>query len=445
MTIDVSRKPDRPVAVFALEITEPSTLESDAVIDAGTQQGGFAAASGQATDSLAAQLRSHVMTMPIRQGEISKETSMVPRPSAKVLPFVKSRFKLLTLDEVGALEPPEWLIEDWLPVGGLGVLFGDPGIGKSLLALDWSLSVATGRAWLGRPVKAGPVVYIYAEGVTGMKRRVEAWKLKHGELPSAFRALPVSVAIPDNTERREFVKAVRATGLQPQLIVVDTLARNFGGGDENAQPDMNAFVRGCDELRETFPGATILVVHHPSKSKKKAARGSNVLAGAADTEIRLYRAGHNAVLTLSVEKQKDAEPAKELRLMLGRAQLPDGSVSRAIELAAGHTHSSEIEQVAEECETEPPRADKTDALVLGALRSLKEGARATKWEEAAKAQGVGRTTFYEARRRLLDAAKVKQDGDRYLVVADASSPGSPSSETSSHADEPDQSKVGSGS
>ena len=32
----------------------------------------------------------------------------------------------------------------------------------------------------------------------------------------------------------------------PCLFVVDTLARSFGGGDENSATDMGVFVRNCD-------------------------------------------------------------------------------------------------------------------------------------------------------------------------------------------------------
>ena len=43
------------------------------------------------------------------------------------------------------------------------------------------MSVATGTPWLGTyKVKAGPVVYIVAEGAGGFAKRLQAWKLSHG-------------------------------------------------------------------------------------------------------------------------------------------------------------------------------------------------------------------------------------------------------------------------
>lgn len=52
------------------------------------------------------------------------------------------------------------------------------------------------------------------------------------------------------------------------MIILDTLARCFGGNDENDARDMGAFIRGCDELKRRT-GATVLVVHHSGKDETK--------------------------------------------------------------------------------------------------------------------------------------------------------------------------------
>jgi hypothetical protein len=75
-----------------------------------------------------------------------------------------SRFKPLSLKEMEDLPPPQWLIGGLAPADGLVVLYGEPGAGKSFVALDWGLSVATGAPWLGREVKQGEVVYIGRAG-----------------------------------------------------------------------------------------------------------------------------------------------------------------------------------------------------------------------------------------------------------------------------------------
>ena len=78
-----------------------------------------------------------------------------------------SKFKLMSVAEVMALRDPSWLVDGILPQGGLAVLFGDAGLGKSFLALDWACSVVSGRNWLERPVSQGSAVYVGAEGGPG--------------------------------------------------------------------------------------------------------------------------------------------------------------------------------------------------------------------------------------------------------------------------------------
>ena len=71
-----------------------------------------------------------------------------------------------------------------------------------------------------------------------------------------------------------------------KLIVVDTLARSFGGGNENAPQDMGEFINSCDELMHEF-GATVLIVHHVGKDAQSGARGHSSFFGALDTSMTI--------------------------------------------------------------------------------------------------------------------------------------------------------------
>ena len=59
----------------------------------------------------------------------------------------------------------------------------------------------------------------------------------------------------------------------PVLIVVDTLARNFRGGDENQTADLNQFVAMMDDLKARYASCTILIVHHTGHGDKQRGRG----------------------------------------------------------------------------------------------------------------------------------------------------------------------------
>jgi hypothetical protein len=331
----------------------------------------------------------------------------------------ESRFKPRTLKELADLPPPEWLIDGLLPEDGLVVLYGEPAVGKSFLALDWGLCVATGLAWFGREVKRGEVVYIYAEGVRGIRRRADAWRQEHriDDAPH-FLTVPVAVTIPDKGERTEFVEAVKSVSKKPGLIVIDTLARNFGPGNESLAQDMNAFVNGCDQLRAAFPGATILVVHHSGKEKKKGARGSLALQGATDAVFALTRSGD--ALKLVNEKQKDGEEASPIALKLARVSLPEGKTSCVIRPLNGGPFEKEADPNGPR---KDPRTVRTDADCLKALAGFgPEGAPLADWERAA---GKANDTFYASRDRLVADGKVIVDRDqaRYIAAEPDAGPG----------------------
>jgi hypothetical protein len=332
-------------------------------------------------------------------------------------PTAKNRFNLLSLDEIENLPPMEWLIEGLIPAGALAVLYGAPKLGKSFLALDWGLSVAAGRPWLGRTVRRGDVVYVYAEGVSGLKARTAVWAAEHGRKPGGFRVVPTAVNVPSSTDRAALVAAIRTACPQPRLIVIDTLARNFGSGDENDQRDMNAFVQGCDALGAAFPGATVLVVHHPGKDRRRGARGSLVLTGALDVLLLLQ--GSRDKLKLVTEMQKDSETAPPMGLALKRVPLPDGTSSCVIELAGSVLGGEDGEPTDAERD---PRSARTDSAVLIALAGFgSQGASATEWQRAAA--GVGRTAFYSARDRLIKVRRVRRDGKRYFLAEPQQSAG----------------------
>src|SRR5262249_26457754 len=86
------------------------------------------------------------------------------------------RFQFVRDDEVEALASPESLAAP-LAVGTLATLTAKPGTGKTFVALDLALSVASGREWLDKfDVRRGMVVYVVAEGGGGVGMRLRAWK-----------------------------------------------------------------------------------------------------------------------------------------------------------------------------------------------------------------------------------------------------------------------------
>src|SRR4051794_22872596 len=89
------------------------------------------------------------------------------------------RYRLYNEEQLGEFAPVKWLVAGHLAAGELTVFYGKGDTYKSFVALDWSCHLAE-RGVL--------VVYVVAEGASGIKARIAAWKTKNSveELPQLF-------------------------------------------------------------------------------------------------------------------------------------------------------------------------------------------------------------------------------------------------------------------
>jgi hypothetical protein len=246
---------------------------------------------------------------------------------------------VFTLHRIGdiAIKEPEFLVRGLVETDSLVLLFGDPEAGKSFVALDIAASVATGRAFHGRPVKPGPVIYIAGEGRNGIKRRLAAWAALNGECldaaPLFVSGASANMVEPDAwADVSAAVRALAEAEGPPALIVLDTLARNFGPGDENATADMNRFVAAVDALRAEAGDCVVLIVHHSGHSDKARARGSTALRAALDAEYRVEKAEN--VVTLTNTKMKEAAPPARIAFELRPVVVGVGQNAEPIQSAA---------------------------------------------------------------------------------------------------------------
>jgi len=198
-----------------------------------------------------------------------------------------------------------------VPETGLSVLFGASGSFKSFVALDWALRVASGLPWLGHKVKPRPIVYVAAEGSSGLKARAYAWWVSRGK-PDMSRArwLAEAVDLRDGHEVRRVRQTLDGLPETPGLLVIDTMARTMVGGDENSARDVGEFIHAVDGLRHD--GAA-LIVHHSGHEVDRE-RGSTALRGAADLRVKVERRG--LFCGLSCEKLKDAEEWAPIELRI---------------------------------------------------------------------------------------------------------------------------------
>ena len=226
---------------------------------------------------------------------------VVPLPSQSPSP---GTFNLLSLDEIEPRLDSRYLVKGWLDRGAASVVYGESNVGKTFFALDVALRVAAGRDWQGNRVAdtLRPAIYVAGEGGFGIRNRIEALRMEHPELIAGanLHLLPQPVDLVQDLPR--LIQTMRDLPAEPALVVIDTLARCMGSGDENSAQDMGKFVGAIDQLRAAT-GAHVMVVHHSGKDTAKGARGSSALRAAVDTEIELTRTG--LVVTAETRKQRD--------------------------------------------------------------------------------------------------------------------------------------------
>jgi hypothetical protein len=206
------------------------------------------------------------------------------------------------------LPEAEWLIEPLFEKDSQTILFGPSGEGKSFVALSWAVAVASGTPWMGKyPVVQGPVVYCIGEGPRGMRRRAAAVARHLGLKPEDLKDLyflPAAPQIRDKEGLDRLLKQLKA--IRPVLVIIDTLARSFVGGDENLAKDMGEWVHAAAVI-QAETGACVMPIHHTPKNKKAGAlpteRGNGALRGAMDTSIGVSMT--DGFIRLNNFKQKD--------------------------------------------------------------------------------------------------------------------------------------------
>lgn len=154
---------------------------------------------------------------------------------------------------------PEFLIDPYIPTGGITFLWGDTSIGKSPLTWKIAESVATGVNFFGLPARPGRVLYIELD--TPEISIVERLR-RYGSPPENVWFLfssPLTLPVLTQSQKEEFKRA--QDEVHPDLVIINTLRKAHDMDDKESRTP--AVVYGT--LQRLFPGAALLFVHHTRK------------------------------------------------------------------------------------------------------------------------------------------------------------------------------------
>jgi putative DNA primase/helicase len=217
-------------------------------------------------------------------------------------------------------EPPvNWVIPGWLAAREVTGLYGKGGTMKSFIALGWSLQLAYENG--------KKILYVAAEGTSGLRSRVDAWRAKHNfmsKYAEGWNYYNANVLIDQEQPLEQWAFVLyQYLGKKQKLdlVIIDTLARNFMG-DENSAKEMGQFVEGCETIRRSFDTA-VLVIHHEGLTTGRD-RGSPALRNATFAMFKTSdprESGAGSSVLLKCDRMKDAAMPDETRIHLDTVAL----------------------------------------------------------------------------------------------------------------------------
>lgn len=333
----------------------------------------------------------------------------------------------MSLVAIEAVLTSNYMVKGWLDRNCLSMLYGPSNAGKTFVALDIAMHIAASQPWRGLRVNGGPVLYIAAEGGAGIRNRLAAIKLDKPDMSAApFTLLPVGLDLHGQGDALAVCEIM--PDADPALVVIDTLARSMGTGDENTAKDAAMFVRNCDLIREAT-GAHVMVIHHTGKDEDRGARGSSALRAAVDNEIQV-----TADCEIISRKQRDQEPPEALHFKL-----------RSVVLGVDEDGDPVTSAVVDEAEPPKPERKPLRGKNEVAMQALYDALRdhgetrsgnmyptnrkvvhVEHWRAACDAHGLtsgasdsaARTAFMRAKVKLMDMDEVREWGDHVWRVQD---------------------------
>lgn len=230
----------------------------------------------------------------------------------KSVPFKAMSFFDLMAKEYKA----DWLIQDLIEHQNLGLIFGNSASGKSLIVQDMCYCISAGLDFHGKKTKQGNVLYIAGEGQAGLQKRFHALHTKYKGNPTGLHISEQPAALM-NVENAKAVRELMDLIGDVSLVVIDTLHRNFGAGDENSSKDFAAFLSNIDTYIKST-GAAVLINHHSGNDVKDRSRGSSSIKASMDVEYCVTKS--DDVVTITNTKMKDFDPPKPLHFKIEKLE-----------------------------------------------------------------------------------------------------------------------------
>ena len=155
-------------------------------------------------------------------------------------------------------EPVKWLVEGLIPVGDVGIVASQPGVGKSFLLEDLAISVAYGKPFLGMETRNGNVLIIDEDSPSNtLDRRLSKFSnyckndgkyniYRHSKEGHTIKTLPKLIA----------------SYSELKLVIIDCMVSITGEADIDRTIHAVAIGNFMAEVKRK--DMTVLIAHHIS-------------------------------------------------------------------------------------------------------------------------------------------------------------------------------------
>jgi hypothetical protein len=250
---------------------------------------------------------------------------------------MKDHFQVTWFDDVNKAPAKEWIVKGIIGAGEFSLWVAKPGTAKSVLLCDIGCHIAAGKDWHGRKVDPGLVVFFAAERKGLTERRIAAWRKTHEVTGIPFAVvggkLDLTTGLIDAKALAVVIKGLEEkSGLPCSLVILDTVTRTFGAGDQNSSKDMQRYIQSADELTRAT-GSHVAAIHHSGWVGDRG-KGAVDLDGAVDVSygISVIGKGPNKVFKLECTGANDGDEGDITSFRLDSVELgtdADGNVTDA--------------------------------------------------------------------------------------------------------------------
>jgi RecA-family ATPase len=271
-------------------------LEWNAALEGAVRKFGGVSEIGSApSDALVGEIPSKATTTPEQEIEARAERLYIEKKAAQLADTRIeaegfSGSQVLSIDDLKATKN-QFIVQDLLPNESIAFLVAISNLGKTFAYVDLICRMIHGMPWLGKETRPIKILIVLGEGKAGFYERLEAW-FKFHDLDIEIIRDYLSFIDGANLFNDQSLAKLSEVASQNDcgLIVLDTWAATSGVADENAGSLNSAALNRAMTIK---PGATLLFVHHPTKSSEKTdhpdLRGSSALKGRADLVMTMYQ------------------------------------------------------------------------------------------------------------------------------------------------------------